>query len=407
MKKILMLIPKYIKEFKCTGTACEDTCCGCWKITIDERTYKKYKKIPDYEMRKKVEKYVGRNRVGEDKHEVAKIRLQSSYCPFLNSDKLCELQLKLGEAYLSNTCAMYPRLHKRVNGIMEQGLTLSCIEAAKVVLLNQDVMEFDQEEREFTDRDIYLQEFKTRPEYLSWKDCFWDMRIVMIGILQNRSYTIEERLLILGLLCKELDQLAKTQKVDEIPYSLNRFKQKLDANLYKNILDDIPSIVEMQLKLGKELIDIRYEMGINDDKYNRYISEIIVGLNLTVDTSLEKSSNIYRESYENYYRPFMDEHGYIFENYLVNYFFLELLPVNKESVFESYVGLILHYIIIKLHLIGVASIHKELEVENVIDLIHVLCGTYEHNPHYFNRILRLLKENGYIDLAHMAILIKN
>lgn len=407
MREIEMLIPQYIKKFRCIGTECPDSCCIGWKISIDEATYKKYKKLDNYEMRKKLEKHVGRDRTSNSKYEIAKIRLQNKKCPFLQEDKLCDIHGKLGEDYLSNTCAIYPRLNKKIGEVIEQGLTLSCPEAARLVLLQPDIIQFEQENRLFSDRALAIPETSIKSIPLGWKDYFWDMRIFTIGLLQNRIYTLEERLLILGLAYKEIEKCVHERKINEIPSVIGKYQYNINKQLYKNILDEIPNLVEMQVKLGKELVDIRYVMGISADSYRNCLTQVLIGLQFTGDTTLEDNCNAYKAGYTDYYEPFMKEHSYMIEHYMVNYIFTKQMPIDQISPFASYVQLILHYAIIKLHLIGIGNYHKELTSDLVVTTIQQWVKTFEHNSSYFNRILELIKENQYMDLAHMAILIKN
>src|SRR5208282_1770811 len=71
---------------------------------------------------------------------------QSGYgCPFL-AEGWCSIQKKLGEAFLPMTCATYPRLVNVVDDVMQRSLDLSCPEAARIVLLDPDPMQFDEDE---------------------------------------------------------------------------------------------------------------------------------------------------------------------------------------------------------------------------------------------------------------------
>lgn len=407
MKKVEMLIPEYIKNFKCIGTKCEDSCCVGWKITIDEETYRKYKKLSDYEMRKKLEKHIGKNRLAKSKCEIAKIRLENKACPFLQDTKLCEIHSKLGEEYLSNTCAIYPRLNSRIQGVMEQGLTLSCPEAARLVLLNPTPIQFEKGEREFTKRNLSIKEISINKVPIKWKDYFWDFRIFTISLLQNREYTLEERIFILGLVYKNLEQQIQEGQIEEVTYLLKKYQINIDNKLYKNILDNIPNLVSMQVKLAKELVDIRYAMGIDSDEYIKCLSEMLMGLKFKSNVALDESVEAYGEGYTKYYQPFMEKYSYVLENYLVNYVFTKHMPIDKNSIFESYIQLVLHYVLIKIHLIGNANYHEEVAIMQVIKIIQVLSKTFEHTPYYFEQILNLIKENNYIELAHIAILIKS
>lgn len=76
-------------------------------------------------------------------------------------------------------------------------------------------------------------------------------------------------------------------------------------------------------------------------------------------------------------------------------------------MFDNFIMLILHYSLIKLHLIGMARFHKGLTEDVVIALIQSFAKSVEHNSIFLDRAFKLLKENGYSSMAHMAILIKN
>ncbi|MFP3632204.1 flagellin lysine-N-methylase, partial [Burkholderia sp. SIMBA_045] len=67
-------------------------------------------------------------------------------CPFLNEEKLCSIQLKLGEDFLSHTCKTYPRVTQTVDDVVELSATLSCPEAARLALLNPNKMQFNRNE---------------------------------------------------------------------------------------------------------------------------------------------------------------------------------------------------------------------------------------------------------------------
>ena len=99
---------------------------------------------------------------------------------------------------------------------------------------------------------------------------------------------------------------------------------------------------------------------------------------------------------------------HILENYLVNYVFKNLFPFSGEkNLFENYIMMVVHYALIKMHLIGMAAFHQDLTDEVVIKLIYSFARVVEHSPQYLQHVLRLLKDNGYSTLAYMAILIKN
>ena len=47
--------PKYVADFQCDGYKCDAKCCrNIWIIDIDRETYKKYQRIKNPSMRKKI-----------------------------------------------------------------------------------------------------------------------------------------------------------------------------------------------------------------------------------------------------------------------------------------------------------------------------------------------------------------
>lgn len=139
------LLPQYMRSFHCIGPECEDSCCIGWRVPIDEETYKKYRRLRHPVLSPLFEKALGRNRSSASPKDYAKMKLNpDGTCPFLTGDRLCRIQLELGEDYLCDTCHTYPRVFNEVNGIIELSATLSCPEAARLALLNPGVMEFDE-----------------------------------------------------------------------------------------------------------------------------------------------------------------------------------------------------------------------------------------------------------------------
>ena len=135
------LRPQYAKAFRCIGSECEDTCCRGWEVPIDKPTYEKYKSTPG--LQPVLQQLVLITSNPTDSHH-AHIQLTPSFtCPFLAADRLCSIQKKHGEDYLSVACSTYPRVTRRIDGLMEKALLLSCPEAARLVLLNPALLQPD------------------------------------------------------------------------------------------------------------------------------------------------------------------------------------------------------------------------------------------------------------------------
>ena len=114
------------------------------------------------------------------------------------------------------------------------------------------------------------------------------------------------------------------------------------------------------MELMKEVADQRIFTGVNSQRFLQCFAEFLNGIAYTAESQKEENGQRYTAAATDYYQPFMAEHAYIMENYLVNYAFKNLFPLSGgKHIFDNYVMLIVHYAMIKLLLIGMAGFHKE------------------------------------------------
>ncbi len=179
--------PDYYEKFKCAAGDCKDTCCAGWQIVIDEASMKKYKKFKgDYVWKVMgcVDWENGTFRQDENKR-----------CAFLNKENLCELYKNAGEDSLCKTCREYPRHIEEFEGVREITLSMSCPEAARILMEQMEPVKFItvekpeiKETEDFSDFDPFL------------FSILEDARREMLDILQNRDLPIKERtMLVLGM----------------------------------------------------------------------------------------------------------------------------------------------------------------------------------------------------------------
>ena len=115
------------KSFQCIASACPDTCCAGWEVDLDQDALTTYRQIPGA---------LGdeiRNAVCQE-DEYTFFRLKNGQCPFFNKEKLCRLILALGEDVLSVTCKEHPRFWEEYGNYRETCLSISCPEAARLLL---------------------------------------------------------------------------------------------------------------------------------------------------------------------------------------------------------------------------------------------------------------------------------
>lgn len=409
-KKRTALVPQYLRQFSCIGSECEDSCCVGWKVEIDEQTYKSYNNVRHTELTPLLKKKVTRNRSNPTNRTYAKIKMEpNGACPFLSQEKLCNIQQKLGESYLSSTCSTYPRISNEVNGVLERSATVSCPEIARLALLNEQGIEFDEVSENVDERTIISKSLNTLGENSrKIEKYFWELRIFTIQVLQNREYSLAERLIFLGMFFQKLEEYVTNQQFNDIPRLIASYSAMFSDNSLRSTLENIPHQQSIQMALLKEVSDQRFLFSVTSMRYINCYKKMLQGLNFSGDMAMEEIAKNYIAAYEEHYKPFMDDHEYILENYLVNHVYKNMFPLSGfPTLFDNYVMLVIHYSMIKMHLIGIAAFDKELTKDSVIVLLQSFSKTVEHSSLFLKRVYDLLKECGYTSMAYMAILIKN
>ncbi len=181
---MLYTFPDYYREFQCIADRCEDTCCAGWQIVIDGKTLMRYRRMGGA-FGKRLRRQI------QWKEKVFQ-RQQDERCAFLDERNLCGIYKQLGPKGLCRTCRLYPRHIEEFENVREVTLSVSCPEAARILLEKKEPVRFLNFER------------KGQESYQDFDELTYsllaDGRDVMIRILQNRSHPVWLRAgLVLGL----------------------------------------------------------------------------------------------------------------------------------------------------------------------------------------------------------------
>lgn len=128
MNDVKTVFQNFYDNFICVSSSCPDTCCKDWDVVVDDDTSEFYSAVCG-DFGKKL-----RTCLKIDKDGDRVISFDNGICPFLNDKFLCDIQIKLGEEHLCDTCRVFPRLTQDYTEFSEQLLSLACPEAARMVL---------------------------------------------------------------------------------------------------------------------------------------------------------------------------------------------------------------------------------------------------------------------------------
>src|SRR5699024_8094287 len=157
--------PQYYDHFQCLAGSCPDTCCAGWQIVIDEESMEKYSNVKtDFGIRllNSIDWYQGT------------FEQCNRRCSFLNEENLCDIYQELGSEALCQTCRQYPRHVEEFEDLREYSLSLSCPEAARIILSEKGKTQFDEtednteeEEEDYQNFDLLLFDYlETSREFI-------------------------------------------------------------------------------------------------------------------------------------------------------------------------------------------------------------------------------------------------
>lgn len=407
MKKIV-LKPTYFDKFKCIGSKCEDNCCQGWSIDIDKRTYKKYTKS-NSKIKNKLKENIKRNRNSKNEYDYAKVILdrKNGKCTFLTEEKLCGIYAELGEENMSYLCRQYPRAYSCYNGIIQKGLTTACIEVARLVLLNKESIEFDMVEEDILFDLSIKYNINSKHSFNFLESNFEILREFSIGLIQNRKFSIEERLIILGLLFNELNKNKFTKNIAES--TVNRYINNIENGYYDDLIfklkfdDVIDAQIYLLISLSKKMLNYN---KVTSKLYIKDIFDMINGLGLN-GSSYEDVKEKFLYSYNEIYNQFIEDKKYVYENFIVNYMFNECFPYNKEGdIVRAYNELISKFVVIKLNTIGLCAYYKEdMNMDRFINLIQRFSRSVIHDTSINQIVFNYLEENNQNTINHMILMI--
>lgn len=411
-------VPDYYQKFNCIGPRCEDTCCRGWQVTIDHDTYHKYKKSKHKLLAPLFKLVVSKNTSSsaDNENNFGLMKMKSDgRCYFLQEDKLCAIHKNLGTEALSDTCKSYPRQFNQFGSQRENSLGISCPEAARLILLNPQPMQFGTIAPDPANIDCYLTSYRFPlqsdgdPQQIVVLN---DFRAVIIAILQFRKISLGARVMVLGFLLGDANKIVSSEKfahASELSPTLASFAsvlshpEQLEAQFVL-----IEANIPRKLQIMTQLIARSLTVGASI-RFNDCLLAAAEGLEADVAGTTATEVNLlskYSHSYSEYYRPFFQDKEYIFENYLVNQVISRLFPFTRGSYLDLYREIIFNLSIIQVLLVGMAAKHKGLDEALVIQLFQSFARKSDHSRSHLDALIESLAADPQDSFVHVMWMLK-
>lgn len=400
-----VLVPDLMLGFSCAQ--CSQCCKEGWTIYVDKTSYEQLQKaFTKAKLDKGILKRNFKKNSGKtEEYNYGAVRMQSGRCGFLGEDNCCQVHRDFGADHLPVVCLLFPRKIIVTPRGLEFSLSLSCPEAVKKltqlepirVLHNPDNFTFQQSHQYYGE--ITPKMFQQTPI----KKDYFQLEEQFLRLIQERRFSIQERLILLGLLirCLEGTCSAQTAVAEESEEVLNSM---LAGDEFIQQIKDISPDLPYQLKALKNFLDCRLEEK-DDPNLEEIIRESYQNFNFSGKEISQIGINTYLERYQHYFHPQEGNVAHILENYLVNY----ILGKNffTYHLTEAYYLMIFFYKIIRFLALDLCVRQGTLLNEEILlHSIHLMERGIGHNRGYYNSILKQLAKNGYTSIPHAIYLLK-
>jgi lysine-N-methylase len=383
-------------------------------VCIDKNTFEKYQAIPDSPLYPIMQERLVRIENDASDLQYAKIKTASDEaCPFWDADRLCSIQKEHGAEYLSLTCANYPRPIKTIDNEAERTLLLSCPEAARLVLLHPQLVADETTNAPYPRLPLPATEKLHGETPLIY---FWPIRQFVVLLLKDRSYPIWQRLFLLGMFCRRLEELTFAGEIGLIPRLFNEYAEIISTGKLHGTLDTIPPQTAKQLGAILALLveQQRSSLPRKNQRFRECIQDFARGIQYQSGLTALDLTPHYAEAYTRYYLPWAEQQGSLLENYLLNYVFGHLFPFSSPGpeqgmhAYREFLILCCNYVLIKGLLVGMAGHYRSsFDTTHAIKLIQSFVKAFEHNPLHVEQMMSLLERNRMNHINGIAALLRD
>ncbi len=375
MAEIKILKPSFYDDFVCKANKCRNTCCQGWFIALNKRDYCKMKNAV---RGTKLEKSFS-NTARRIKSKLGYAELitngENKACKYLTEEGLCDFYLTCGGSSMPDICKIYPRKMLYNNNVFYKILSPTCEAVMEYALSLKNGIDFDMDYAPHTAQ-IYSEDHAMYNLLVGIHKHldFFTLLNLFVDIMQNRTCSIEERLILLALAFNSLPN----KQEDEFDYTAWANKYSIFSTEYAK--DSLGEIKGDEAKFVLNILNMfdMWTLFTNTDK--EYISDIKnfleyekISENMTQSNffNLEK----YQKAKEKFNEAFKDKQ-YVWENYLI-LAFLDIVDNKTDNLIDAVSVLIYTFAIAKLYLI----VHcDELNSnEKIIDLISFVSRSTLHS----------------------------
>ncbi|AOR22533.1 flagellin lysine-N-methylase [Clostridium taeniosporum] len=383
-------VPNYYKNFKCIASKCEDTCCAGWEIVIDDETCEFYKTVKG-NFGDRLKKEIILDDDGENI-----FMLKGDSCSFLNKNKMCDIYSELGKDNLCNTCKQYPRFIEEYGSTREMGISLSCPEAARIILNDSDKVKFEIEEND--------------EMVIAYNDISFEMfiqllksRKIFIEILQERSIDLNKRMALVLNFAQEIQKMVDENKISNISeirekYSDSKFIKKFISKLKEHEENKINKYNNVY-----KILEVYKGMDHINDNWPKVLKHTISYFYET-DISVE----FYMDKHDRFNKYYIDK-TYEYEHLMVYFIFRYLMKsVYDYDVIAKVKLAVFSYLVIKeLNVVRWCDNEYKFTKNDQVDIMQMYSKDVEHSDENLEYLSEVFEINEIFNVKNFMIMLMN
>ena len=201
-----------------------------------------------------------------------------------------------------------------------------------------DSIEFKMASMDDSDSEEFIKQSQAAIANNPCAEYYWQLRTLMMSVIQNKNVTLEKRVLLLNYAIKGVQRMFDNHQPTEIPKFIAAFCQETDYSktleYFKSISPDFRYALTDGISLLKSLTK-------DTPEYKEVMNTIYKNLGVSGPETLGLvDMNKYIELRKAFSVEFMAEHSHWIENIMVNFIWTYSMPFassSKLDVWENYV----------------------------------------------------------------------
>ena len=366
-------VPHYYNKFHCTADQCEDTCCAGWQIMIDERSLKKYRKVKGA---------FGNRLFNSIDWKEGSFLQYDGRCAFLDENNLCDICSELGPDMFCKTCRNYPRHIEEFPNVREISLSLSCMEAGKLILGCTSPVRFLTKETEREEAEDETFDYFLYDKLLS-------VRESAIRILQNREEKIELRIAMALGLAHDAECKIRKGNLFEVDEVCARYEKEGSPQRFLKKLKSCQEENGKRFQIMQELWSIFDELEILRKQWPDYIKDL--------EDILYHSEEEYLEMQTEFRENVLQKHSYS-EQLMVYFVFTYFCGgvYDGRGYSKMLMAVVSTLLIEELAMAVYWKKEKQFTFMDMVEVAHHYSREVEHSDENLETLERIVAEKDYM-----------